>query len=231
MKTISIIIPCCNEAGTIDRLCTFLQKQKQADKRLIEVIVVDAESNDGTQKIALAHKFQLIKSAKKSRAIQMNLGASHANGDILHFIHADVLPPETFLDDVIDAVSDGVDFGCFSYQFDHPSRLLQFNASFTSKDSSFIGGGDQTLFIKREVFDALGGFNNDHVIMEDYELYWKAKKQYKHRIITNDALVSARKYSKNSYLRVQFANLVAFNGYKLGVSQKRLRNWYRTLLN
>jgi rSAM/selenodomain-associated transferase 2 len=231
MNRISVIIPTFNEEKLIGRLCDFLAATKEKDERLLECIVVDGASSDHTMDMAKSHGAMVISSTYCSRAIQMNIGAKASQGDILHFIHADVIPPASFVDDVCNAIEDGIDFGCFSYRFDSPSKLLKINSRFTRKDAAIIGGGDQTLFIKRSVFESLNGFNEGNLIMEDYELYWRAKKQFKSKIITNDALVSSRKYARNSYLRVQLANLITFNAYRLGMSQRWLASLYRSMLN
>ncbi len=43
-------------------------------------------------------------------------------------------------------------------------------------------------------------------------------------------LISARKYEENNYMRVQLANLIVFNMYRMGFSQERLANTYCRLL-
>ena len=230
LNSLSIIIPTVNEEKLIGRLCDFLCSAKDSDSRLIEIIVVDGRSKDRTKKIAYDFGVTILDSDHKSRAVQMNMGANTAKGDILYFVHADVLPPKNFIAEICNVLQNGADFGCFSYRFDQPSGLLKLNSRFTRKDSKYVGGGDQTLFMKRSVFNALGGYREDHLIMEDFELYWRAKQDFRGCIIPNDVIVSARKYQKNNYLRVQLANFLVFNGYRLGVQQERLANWYQALL-
>ncbi len=231
LNTLSIIIPTVDEEKLIGRLCTFLKDAMNNDLRLIEIIVVDGQSADNTKQIAAGHGVKVIESERKSRAVQMNRGAAEAKGDILYFVHADVLPPKSFIQDIFSSLKDGIDFGCFSYRFDLPSKLLKVNSRMTRKDSAIIGGGDQTLFIKRSVFETLLGFREDHSIMEDFEFYWRAKREFRSRIIPNDVLVSGRKYQKNNYLRVQLVNFLVFYGYRLGVSQSILAKWYSSILN
>lgn len=231
LNTLSVVIPTVNEARFIGDLCRYLRDLKERDLRIGEIIVVDGSSQDATATIAGNCGAVVVQSDIASRAIQMNIGARNATGDVLYFLHADVRPPESFSENIFRALHAGADFGCFSIQFDHPSKLLKINSRLTRKDSKYLGGGDQTLFIKRTIFNELAGFNEDHLIMEDFEFFWRAKKSFQHRIILNDVCVSARKYDKNSYWRVQFANFLIFNGYQLGVSQQRLVNWYQFILD
>jgi len=105
------------------------------------------------------------------------------------------------------------------------------NSYFTRFDREVCRGGDQTLFIKSNDFNDLGGYNADLRIMEEYDFMKRARKILKFKIIPKDVIVSARKYEENSYFRVNLANLVVFTFYNRGVSQKRLLEMYKKLLN
>jgi len=91
-------------------------------------------------------------------------------------------------------------------------------------------GGDQTLFVTRQLFDELGGYDTHFRIMEEYDFIKRARQENPFKIIPKPVLVSARKYEHNGYLRVQIANLTVFNMYRLGCSQETLVNTYRNLL-
>lgn len=92
-------------------------------------------------------------------------------------------------------------------------------------------GGDQTLFITKALFDSLGGFNSSMMLMEEYEFCARARQSGSYTIMNGAALVSARKYEKNSWLRVQRANLKVVQLYKKGVSQSTLAATYKRMLN
>ena len=90
---ISIIIPTLNEETHIAKTLTHTLKLKGN----FEILVVDGGSNDRT--IEIVKDFPEVKRycAPKGRALQMNLGARHAQGEILVFLHADTfLPKEAF---------------------------------------------------------------------------------------------------------------------------------------
>ena len=86
------------------------------------------------------------------------------------------------------------------------------------------------MYIKREVFNDLGGFPDDFIIMEEYHLLEKIFKKYPFKIIPKYITASSRKYQKNSYMKVQFANLIVFNMYRMGYSQERMYRTYREML-
>lgn len=225
---ISIIIPTFNESEYIESLISSIFANQ---KGAIEVIVCDGGSSDDTRRLARLAGAKVVVSPQKGRAAQMNFGASQATGDVLYFVHADVRLHFDFENDIYQAINDGFYIGCYRYQFDSKHLLLKINAFFTRFDWIWCRGGDQTLFIPKNCFEQIGGFNNDFKIMEDYDLIDRAKKVFKFKIIPKNVIVSARKYDTNSYLKVQLANLKIMRMWKRGVSQNKMVDTYHKLLD
>lgn len=225
---ISIIIPTLNEAHAIAGLIAFVRRYGR--ERVLEIIVVDADSTDSTRELAAAAGALVIRSPVASRASQMNAGAKVARGGILYFIHADVKLVTSFADDIMLAVTDGFNAGCYRYAFNSSRILLKMNAYFTRFDALMCRGGDQTLFITRTLFIQLDGFDEYYTIMEDYDLITRIKKIGRFKVIPKKILVSARKYDNNSWLRVQVANLVAFAMFFLKRKPSYIRNTYKKML-
>ncbi|NRB48577.1 MAG: hypothetical protein HRU41_12950 [Saprospiraceae bacterium] len=92
-------------------------------------------------------------------------------------------------------------------------------------------GGDQTLFLPKETFEALGRFDENLPIMEDFDFVWRAKKQYPLHFVKNPVLVSARKYERNSYLKVQIINGITFTLFRRGYCPFKLAKWYKRVLS
>jgi len=227
---ISVIIPAHNEK---DNLAVLLpQLSNLAIGHNVEVLVCLSKDNtDNSEKNRGFKTVKYLSCNKKGRAIQMNDGAALARGEILVFLHADVKPPNGFFKDIIKTIRSGNDAGFFSYKFDKEDFFLKLNASFTSKDSIFTGGGDQCLFIKKEVFENLGGFDENQVLMEDFEIFRRMKsKKIPYQIVKNDLVVSSRKYSDNSYLRVNFTNLLLVLLFKVGYKPEKLKKLHNRLL-
>jgi rSAM/selenodomain-associated transferase 2 len=207
---ISIIIPTFNEAENIAATVRYLQKH--GGMGICEIIVVDGGSTDDTVSLASEVGAQVCVSPEKGRGPQMNFGVQNSQGDVLYFVHADTRPPETFVQDIEKACMQGWTLGNFRYRFDSDSWLLCFNASFTRFSFMFCQGGDKTLFVRRELFIELGGYDPRFVIMEEYDFLRRAqKKGHRWVVLPRICIVSARKYKKNSWLRVQIANIVVFN--------------------
>lgn len=226
---ISIIIPVLNEVENLQELIPFLYKN--GGDLLVDLIVVDGGSKDDSCRVAESLGARVVNSEHASRAIQMNLGASLASGTMLYFVHADTRPISSFAGNIEQAWTDGCLAGCFRYRFDSNNFLLGINSWFTQFNGIFSGGGDQTLFITREFFNTLGGYDTRFCLMEDFELVKRIKKKTKFHIIPKSVTVSARKYRENSWLKVQLANLFIFSLFQLGVAPQQLKKSYSIFLH
>jgi len=226
--TISVIIPTFNEEDNITRLVTFIRWLDRSE--IVEILVVDGGSTDRTCVKAQEYGARVIASHQACRAVQLNLGAKNAYGDILYFVHADVTLATSFVDDLLESVHLGFESGCYRYIFDSKRLLLKVNAYFTRFNTIMCRGGDQTLFVTRSTFDSVGGFDEAYVIMEDFKLILRLQKRNTFRIIQKDIVVSARKYDSNSWLRVQIANLCVFIMFFLGRSPSAMKQIYKILL-
>ena len=226
---ISIIIPTYNEAQNIAALINHLQKADAI--KACEIIVTDGGSTDNTLAIARQLGIQAVSSPAKGRAAQMNYGASLSKGDVLYFIHADTMPPPTFGADIKQAIQKGFGLGRYRTKFLSKKGLLRLNEWFTRFDLFVCMGGDQTLFIKKNLFTKLGGFKEEMILMEEYDLCKRAREISKYIIMNGAALVSARKYDKISWWQVQKANIKIIKLYKKGTPQQVLAATYKNMLS
>lgn len=229
MMKVSVIIPTWNEAENLKELIPLLTNK--GGEFISEIIVVDGGSTDETVKLSKMLGVKVLVSKIKSRAEQLNLGARYATGNLLFFVHADTRPTKSFADDLQIAKLKGYKAGCFRYKFDSDRFLLKINSWFTRFNGLFSGGGDQTLFISRELFNTLGGYDPKFCLMEDFELVRRIKQRSKFYIIPKTITVSARKYRDNSWLRVQLANLFVFSLFYMGVAPEKLKRYYSILLS
>jgi rSAM/selenodomain-associated transferase 2 len=224
---LSIIIPTLNEADNLPKLLSRLRPHLPAG----EILVIDAGSTDGTLQVAQQHGAQAFCAPKRGRAAQMNYGASLAKGDVLYFVHADTVPPESYYRDIMQAISSGAQVGSYRSSFDTNHLCMRVNAYMTRYDRLFCRGGDQSIATTRDFFEQVGGYREDYLIMEDFDFIQKARKREVFQIFPKDILISARKYTHNSYLRVNLANLTIVIMYLLGASQPRMVKAYKWMLN
>lgn len=228
MHTISIIIPTYNEAENIQALILYLKKF--ANEAVTEIIISDA-SIDNTAEIASELGCKIIFPERKGRAVQMNSGAAAARGDILYFLHADTFPPKEFVAEILQAVKQGSESGCFRLRFDHDHWFLKINAWFTRFDYNAIRFGDQSLFVKSVIFEKCGGFREELIVMEDQEIIPRIKKYGRFKVLDKYMVTSARKYLHNGIYKVQVTFFVIWLLYKIGFSQKLLVSIYKKLLS
>jgi rSAM/selenodomain-associated transferase 2 len=227
--TISIIIPTFNEAATIGKLINYLKQH--SDHSIADIIVSDGGSEDNTIELASKAGAHAVVSPAKGRAAQMNYGASIAGGEVFYFVHADCFPPETFAQDIKEALGQGYRIGRYFTKFDSPRHILKINAWFTRFDFFICMGGDQTLFVSKSLFQQCKGFKENMQIMEEYEFCRRARKRAKYKIMKGAVLVSARKYDTNTWLKVQLANLKVVRMFKKGASQQEMVQKYQNMLH
>lgn len=192
---LSIILPVLNEARGIAETLAALRPLAA------EIIVVDGGSDDATPAIAQRLADQLI-TAPRGRARQMNAGAAVARGDILLFLHADTLLPVGADQSIIAALAAGAAWGRFDVRITGESLWLPLIAALMNRRSRLTGiaTGDQAIFVRREVFAALGGFPVQP-LMEDIELSCRLKAQSPPACLRDRVLTSGRRWEKHGVMR------------------------------
>ncbi|MDD2762109.1 MAG: TIGR04283 family arsenosugar biosynthesis glycosyltransferase [Methylomonas sp.] len=194
---ISIVIPVLNEAGNLPIVLQGLQSFR-AD---CELIVVDGGSTDASAKLAepLADK---VLAAARGRAKQMSLGATHAQAEILLFLHADTFLPDAAVSRILQAVERGYCWGRFDVSFDNPTFLFELIAWMMNNRSRLTGiaTGDQALFVTRSAFEAIGGFP-DIALMEDIAISARLKKLAPPCCLTEKVTTSARRWQRHGALK------------------------------
>ena len=181
LPEISIIIPTLNEeeslAGTLDSICG-----QEIGK---EILIADGGSSDDTRKIAEARgdNCRVVSCKKQGRAAQMNEAANLAKSEILLFLHADTVLPENcqVLADAVAAVSQHRDVvgGGFERVFDSPSCILGLTCrvgTIRSRDLGIILG-DQGIFVRRDVFERLKGFDESLRLGEDLDFSRRMRRE------------------------------------------------------
>ncbi|THH39758.1 glycosyltransferase [Neolewinella litorea] len=225
-----LIIPVVNERKNLQRLLPYLLDELAGRGT---ITVADGGSTDGTEEyLGRQARVQYLSCRQRGRAQQMNEAAAldTADYDVMYFVHADTRPPAGFYADIRRSVAAGHPVGCYRFRFDSAHPLLAINAFCTRFNGLACRGGDQSLYLTREAWDELGGFNGEMQIMEDYDIIQRAWERFPFRVIPRAVTVSARKYRANSWLRVQLANLTVFRMYKKGAPQRAMVEEYRRRL-
>jgi len=197
----------------------------------VEVIVVDGGSSDDTVQLAESLGVKVI-AATTGRAHQMNTGARAATGDILLFLHADTILPTSFQILVRTALIKTARAtpiaGAFELRIAAPLPSLRLIESSVNWRSRWLQMpyGDQAIFLKREVFDNVGGFP-DLPIMEDFELMRRLRRLGRIVIVAAPVLTSGRRWLRLGVWKTTLINQIAILAYLLGVSPLQIAHWYR----
>jgi len=156
--SISIIVPVWNEAAN---LLSCLSSIGEHDPQ-VQVIVVDAESTDGSSMIAQAAGATVLSSPVRQRAAQLNAGAARAAGEVLLFLHADTQLPKDWLSTLRNTLASRTDIlgGGYRRRFCADSIVLRITCRLADWRGRLFGVflGDQAMFVRRDPFVALGGF-------------------------------------------------------------------------
>lgn len=226
MIELSIIIPTLNEAPRLRTLLPYLLSDASAEPPP-EIIIADGGSTDGTLEIA-AELGAVVLTAPRGRARQMNAGAAYARGRILYFLHADSIPPPGFQTKITDAFRRGETAGCFRLRFEPSDPFLNAFAWCTRLNFPICRGGDQSLFLPRDCFEALGGFDERYRIYEDNEFIGRLYKTYGFTVLPWEVTTSSRRYRQRGTYRLQFHYAVVHLKKFFGASPEALYRYYKT---
>lgn len=222
---VSLVVPVLNEAKGIRAALTALFTVRE----LHEVIIVDGGSTDGTYELVSQNPQVVAIRADKGRATQMNAGANHASGDVLLFLHADVTLPADAVECVRRVLSrSDVVAGAFrtwTVAGDDPpwwAPLLHL-ADLRSRYST-LPYGDQAIFVRNDVFRAVGGFPSIP-LMEDLELSLRLRRLGRIKTARAHVFVSGRRFLARPLFYAVVMNLFPLL-YRLGVQAATLARIY-----
>ena len=223
-KRISLIVPVLNEAEGIAAALQGLAPLRAAGA---EIVVVDGGSSDATLDCCKGLA-DLALIAPLGRARQMNFGAARAAGAILLFLHADTRLPADALGLVQRALDSGHDWGRFDVAIEGGSWLFPVIARTMNWRSrlSGIATGDQAIFVRRDVFNALGGFA-DQPLMEDIELSKRLRRRGRPACLRQRVITSGRRWQRHGMWRTILLMWRLRFLYWIGVSAEQLAKAYR----
>jgi rSAM/selenodomain-associated transferase 2 len=225
MQAISIIVPILNEVDTLPDLfehLLFCQRQG------CEVILVDGGSVDNSVALARLAGFTVFETSQ-GRARQMNIGAAAAQGDVLIFLHADTRLPVNADRIISQTLADSCNgWGRFDVHIEGRSSMLKVISTLMNLRSrlSGIATGDQAIFIKRSLFDQVGGFP-DQALMEDIEISRRLKRLCRPVCLKEKVTTSGRRWESRGIWRTILLMWRLRLAYWLGTSAERLARAYR----
>lgn len=224
MEAVSIVVPALDEAEGLGRMLEGLAPLRGEGA---EVIVVDGGSRDATRTIA-APLCDRVLEAPRGRAAQMNAGAAASRGAILLFVHADTRLPEGALAAIRAALADRRHaWGRFDVRIEGRARLLSGVAAMMNLRSRMTGiaTGDQAMFVRREAFEAAGGFPSIP-LMEDVALSKALKRVSRPVCLRSRVTTSGRRWERRGVIPTIALMWRLRLAYALGADPHRLARRY-----
>jgi rSAM/selenodomain-associated transferase 2 len=218
----SVIVPVFNEAALVR---WFLQHLRDRAPEA-EIIVADGGSTDDTAVLSTGLCDQLVRS-QPNRAVQMNLGARAAHGDVFWFVHVDAEVPQGCLNEIARVLEDPKVVGGY-FRIRLPREpVYRLTDSFAHYAGILLQMrcGDHGLFCRRTAFFDIGGFR-EMPLMEDVEFFRELQRRgrvmYSHKRI----LVSPRRYETIGPLRLTLAYGLITVLYIFGIPLSKLASIY-----
>ena len=226
-RSLGVVVPALDEERTI-RACL----AAVGDSRGVEVVVSDGGSGDATVAI-VRREFSRVRvvTGPPGRGAQLNRGAAAAAADGFVFVHADCRLPQGWAAAVGAALADpGVALGCFRLHTESAGegggavarwwwRLLDLRGRGLGRPY-----GDQALFVRREVFEAVGGFP-PIPLMEDVEFVRRCLRHGRLLRLPLAVRTTARRFARRP-VRARLCTATFPLLYRLGLSPERLARWY-----
>jgi len=223
---LSVIIPVFEEAGTIHRTLSCLVAETSRFRA--ETIIVDGDPQGSTISVIKPRSLTTLV-GPKGRGPQMNAGARVARGTLLLFLHADTLLPRGALRAATRTCArPGIAGGAFSLGIDHLGQIfrwIEVTANLRARLTR-IPYGDQAIFLRRAVFESMGGFK-EIPIMEDIDLMQRLKRAgHRVAILPERVRTSPRRWETEGPVFCTIRNTLLSTLYFSGIPAEQLKRFY-----
>jgi rSAM/selenodomain-associated transferase 2 len=221
---ISIVIPVLNESAYLpaawDHLAPLLHQS-------VQIVLVDGGSTDGTFALAKRLGFTVIQ-APPGRAMQMNMGALRATGNVLLFLHIDTQLPQDWQKAIHEHLKNTICWGRFDVEIAGHAHMLKVVSCMMNWRSRLTGivTGDQAIFMTRDAFENVKGFPVQP-LMEDIEISKRLLRLSRPACITDQVITSGRRWETYGVWRTIFLMWRLRFAYWCGVSANQLTRAYR----
>lgn len=206
---------------------------------IAQVVVVDASDDQVSRQVARQFgseeniakwdgRMVLIEATTAGRAAQMNAGAAQILSDTLLFLHVDTELPTGATQEIVQSIDSGSGWGRFDVRIDDPHWAFRVIETAMNLRSAATGicTGDQSIFVKKTLFDQVNGFRALS-LMEDIDISARLKKHTRPARLKARVSTSSRRWRQHGIFRTMCLMWLLRLGFWLGVPAARLATWYR----
>lgn len=225
MVKCSVIIPCYYDDENLARLTEQLQ---QLPNNPCEIIVVDAANSTRCLDICKQFGVQRLVS-KPCRGQQLRQGAIQAKGDVLWFLHADAQLSTDPVAAISSALARGAIGGYFRFRFAKPRAWQAFilEPAIALRCRFGVPYGDQGIFIKRLVYQQIGG-HAPWPLFEEVPLVQSARRCGKFLALSEPVFVDTRRWRRDGWWRRTWHNRKLAWNFMRGVTPQELAEKYHS---
>ena len=226
IPTLSIIIPTLNEANHLPLLLADLKSWNYK----CELIIVDGGSKDLTVSIAKIQGIKVIKSTQSNRGYQLKMGALHAKGEWLLFLHADSRLDKKCVKKLIKIMKNlpSKEFAWyFKFKINRNNIKYRFLEIAVAIRSYFFKRpyGDQGLLIHKNLYNASGGFYPLN-IMEDLDLITRITNKKNVKSIGKNLYTDSIKWENSNIIKNAIKNAKLRKKWRKGYDIDKLSKEY-----
>lgn len=171
---VSVVIPTYNSQKYLEKCLKSIVNQTYEN---VEIIVVDNNSTDNTKRIARKYTSKIF-SRGPERSAQLNYGIKKAEGKYVYRVDSDFLvEPQVIEEAVKKCIEEGYDAICV-HNTSNPtvgfwSKIRKLERDCYKGDKLNVAA----RFVRKEVFEELGGFEEDLVAGEDYDFHNRLREK------------------------------------------------------
>ncbi|MCJ7424439.1 glycosyltransferase [Candidatus Bathyarchaeota archaeon] len=165
---VSVIIPARDSEATIERCLKSILRQSY---RNIEIILVDNYSRDRTRDISVKHSAKVFLKGPE-RSAQVNFGAGKAAGKYLYRVDSDFVVQRNVIQEAVESSESNNYDAIIIHNTSDPTvslwaRIRKIERDCYRNDMLNVA----SRFWKKEVFEEIGGFDENLSAAEDYDLH------------------------------------------------------------
>lgn len=227
---ISIIIPAYNEEKCLPATLEKIGAALAIVHCDSEIIVVDNESTDATAPIAESFGAKVCFEIEHNIAWVRNTGAKNASGDVLIFVDADTLVPETLFQIIVNQMKNEKCFGgavAVDYESSKRQWIKYYLLGWKFWGNLFNMKQGAAQFCRKSIYDELHGYDETVYMGEDVMFYWRLSKLTKQKdgrllfIENPKVMTSARRFDRMSVWKT----LLLMHPLFILLTSRRKRFW------